>query len=197
MLASITPLGERSRNSRWATTMAAFTAGSILAGAAWGTAAGLIGAPLARLVPGLIRVWSLVGLVAAGLLFDLGIIGRRLPGPRRQVNEQWLQRYRGWVYGLGFGAQLGAGLVTIVSTSAVYATVAAASLTGSPGWGAAVGITFGLVRAFALVPASRIKRPGDLVVLDALLRRWDRPARVASTVVLLGLIVVAAAWAVL
>jgi sulfite exporter TauE/SafE len=197
MLASITPLGERSRNSRWATTITAFTAGSILAGAAWGTAAGLIGAPLSRWVPGSVRVWSLVGLVAAGLVFDLGIIGRRLPGPRRQVNEQWLQRYRGWVYGLGFGAQLGAGLVTIVSTSAVYSTVAAAVLTGSPGWGAAVGITFGLVRALALVPASRIKRPADLVVLDALLRRWDRPARVASTGVLLGLIVVAAAWAVL
>src|SRR5919197_39536 len=159
MLASITPLGERSRNSRWGTTVTAFLTGSVLAGAVWGSAAGLLGAPIARWIPGSVRVWALAAFITAGVLFDLGVLGRKLPGPRRQVNEQWLQRYRGWVYGLGFGAQLGAGLVTIVSTSAVYATVAAASLTGSPGWGAAVGITFGLVRALALAPASRIKHP--------------------------------------
>jgi hypothetical protein len=196
MLASITPLGERSRNSRWGTTVKAFTIGSILVGAAWGTAVGAVGASLVSWMSGSVRLWSLAGVVAVGLLFDLGILGQ-LPGPRRQVNEQWLQRYRGWVYGLGFGAQLGAGVVTIVSTSAVYSTMAAVVLACSPGWGALVGTTFGLARALALIPARWVTRPGDLVVLDARLRRWDHPARVASGGLLISLLVVAAAWAAL
>jgi hypothetical protein len=197
MLASITPLGERSRNSRWGTTVTAFLTGSVLAGAVWGSAAGLLGAPIARWIPGSVRVWALAAFITAGVLFDLGVLGRKLPGPRRQVNEQWLQRYRGWVYGLGFGAQLGAGAVTIVSTSAVYSAIAAVFLAGSAGWGAIVGTTFGLVRALAVVPARRVTRPGDLVVLDAVLRRWDRPVRVASAGLLCSLLVISAAWAAL
>ena len=50
------------------------------------------------------RVAALAGVVAAGLWLDLGILGLRLPTTRRQVNEDWLGRYRGWVVGVGFGA---------------------------------------------------------------------------------------------
>ena len=53
-------------------------------------------------------VVSVVGIVA--LVFDLG--GRALPSVQRQVNEDWLVEFRGWVYGFGFGAQLGAGVAT-------------------------------------------------------------------------------------
>src|SRR5213080_2807837 len=109
MLTSITPLGERGRGSRWAATIVALALGSALAGAAGGLAAG-----------------------AAGVALDLGIGGDPLPGPRRQVNEQWLGAYRGWVYGIGFGLQLGLGVATIVSASAVYATFAAAALSAAP-----------------------------------------------------------------
>ena len=34
--------------------------------------------------------------------------------------NSWLGRYRSWVYGLGFGVQLGAGVTTVVVSSAVY-----------------------------------------------------------------------------
>jgi hypothetical protein len=114
--------------------------------------------------------------IAIGLMIDLGPRPLHVPGPRRQVNEQWLHRYRGWVYGVGFGAQLGVGIATIVSTSAVYATLGAAVLAGSIGWGAAIGATFGAVRGLSILPARRIRRPDDLVMLDAGLRRWDRRA---------------------
>ena len=30
-----------------------------------------------------------------------------VPSPGRQVNHRWLDEFRGWVYGLGYGAQLG------------------------------------------------------------------------------------------
>src|SRR5436190_9957214 len=146
MLASITPLGERSRNSRWGTTVTAFIVGSTASGAATGAAAGLLGVPLAVALPTSTRAWVLVAFVGLGLLFDLRVLGVSLPSVRRQVNEQWLHRYRGWVYGLGFGLQLGSGVATIVTTSAVYSMLAAEVLTGSPGWGALIGATFGLVR---------------------------------------------------
>ena len=45
------------------------------------------------------------------------------------VHEQWLTRYRGWVYGVGFGAQLGFGLVTIITSAMAGTTSASASIT--------------------------------------------------------------------
>ena len=59
----------------------------------------------------------------------------RVPGPRRQVNERWLDEYRGWVYGLGFGAQLGLGVTTIVTSAATYVALFAALLSGTPAAG--------------------------------------------------------------
>ena len=64
---------------------------------------------------------------------------RERPGPRRQVNERWLDDYRGWVYGLGFGAQLGLGVTTVVTSAATYATLLACALSGAPGRGALIG----------------------------------------------------------
>ena len=108
MLGSITPLGERGRRSRYWLTITAFVAGSTVSGAAAGLLAGLAGAALD--LGGLsshVRLPAIAIAVALGLAFDLRLGGLRLPSPRRQVNEDWLTAYRGWVYGVGFGAQLG------------------------------------------------------------------------------------------
>ena len=43
--------------------------------------------------------------------------GFRLPVHYRQVNERWLDQFRPWVYGAGFGWQIGAGLATYIKTS--------------------------------------------------------------------------------
>src|ERR1700674_3309912 len=99
MLASINPLGERARNQRYRVTITAYVVGSTLAGAVLGGTLGLAGAPVAS--PSL--ALGIVAAVAiAGHALDAHAFGLRVPGPRRQVNENWLVTYRGWVYGAGF-----------------------------------------------------------------------------------------------
>ena len=87
----------------------AFVLGATAAGAALGA---VIGA--ARVAA---RRWQRTARLAAlavAALAAIALDARRLrvPGPNRQVNERWLDEYRGWVYGLGFGAQLGLGITT-------------------------------------------------------------------------------------
>jgi cytochrome c biogenesis protein CcdA len=161
MLSSITPLGERGRNNRFAVAAAFFVAGSLLGGAAVGFVAGGLGQ---LVVPD--RPMVAVTLVAVGALIgaalDAQIAGLRVPTIKRQVDERWLQKYRGWVYGFGFGTQLGAGLVTIVSSAAVYVMVAAAVLTRSIAAGTVIGMTFGLVRGASILLARRVHTPEEL-----------------------------------
>src|SRR5690349_16162079 len=123
MLSSITPLGERGRGSHWGVTVAFFIAASTAAGAGLGWLLGALGSVAVAGIPGDARIAILAGATAVGLLFDLGVGGMRLPTVRRQVNENWLGAFRGWVYGAGFGLQLGLGAATIVTTSAVYLTL--------------------------------------------------------------------------
>lgn len=196
MLASITPFGERGKNNRWGVTVAAYVAGSVAGGIALGLLAGSIGA-LARAALGDPTWWATAALVvlalgaAAGLLFDVGVGGLRLPTNHRQVNERWLDRYRGVVYGFGFGAQLGFGLVTIVSGSILYLTVLAAACSGTVLGGAIIGGVFGLARALPQLSARRAVSPA---ALRDLLRRSQAlvvPVRTTSLVVQ-GLVGIAA-----
>src|SRR4051794_21733256 len=192
MLGSITPLGERSRGRRWGITVTAFavaaTAARAALGALLGAAGGLV-ALAATARAGLVAV-----AVAVAVTVDL-VPGLHVPGPRRQVNEAWLHRYRGWVYGAGFGLQLGLGVTTIVSTAAVYATGAAAFLAGSAAAGALVGGAFGLARAATLLAAGGVDEPGALATLDRRLVAWERPARVAALAAEAALIALAVAVA--
>src|SRR2546423_13802633 len=85
MLASITPLGERARGSRWGLTVGFYVAGSTLAGAAAGAAAGELG----RLIWGRAgaidaRAWALAAALAAGLALDPGRRVPPLPPPGEQ-----------------------------------------------------------------------------------------------------------------
>jgi hypothetical protein len=189
MLGSITPLGERSRGRRWGVTVTAFALAAILAGAAAGALLGAAGG--AAGVGAGTRTWLLGVAVAAAIAAD-AVPGLRPPGPRRQVNEEWLHRYRGWVYGTGFGLQLGLGVTTIVSTAAVYATAAAALLAGNATAGAA-GAAFGAARAATLLAAGRVREPRALATLDRRLRTWERPARLAALAAEAGLVIAAAA----
>jgi hypothetical protein len=193
MLGSITPLGERSRNGRWGITIGAFVLGSIAGGASVGTLSALAGLPLARTLgrPG--SMGALAVALAVGLALDLHVGGLRLPTTRRQVNEDWLGRYRGWVYGVGFGFQLGTGLATIVSTSAVYLTFLAAGLSRSVMSGALIGAAFGASRAATAFAAAGVHVPEQLLRLDARVRRWDAPARSALLAAQLALLAVALA----
>jgi hypothetical protein len=199
MLASITPLGERGRNSRWTVTMAAFVLGSAAGGGAIGLALGSLGAA-ARTAMGWTPAGGLIALAAVALaaaVFDLRIFPLKLPTVLRQVDERWLRQYRGWVYGVGFGFQLGLGVVTVVVTASVYAALAAAFLSGSPGRGALIGGSFGLARALTILAVARVKRPDQLASVGTRLRRLDRPSRRAAAVAQLGLGAAALAAAVI
>jgi hypothetical protein len=165
--------------------------GATAAGALLGAAAGALGSAAsigslgwrARLV---VLAVALIAAVALDLL-------RAVPGPRRQVNERWLDEFRGWVYGAGFGAQLGLGVTTVVSSAATYVAILAAFLTGDLVRGALVLGCFGLVRGLTPLAAARVRRPDQLIAMHSRLDRWRAPVAQAAPAMLLGLIVLAGA----
>lgn len=176
MLASITPLGERGRHMHWGVTVSAFLLGAGLAGAALGAVLGAVGS----LLPGM-SLHAREGLFAAAAVLALAVdVGPlRVPGPDRQVNERWLDEYRGWVYGLGFGAQLGLGVTTIVSSAATYLAMLGALLSASPGRGALIVGLFGLIRGLTPLAAARVRGPEQLISMHRRLGRWRAPAGLA------------------
>jgi hypothetical protein len=160
MLSSITPLGERSRRQHFWITAPLLALGATGAGAWLGAVLGAIGArlPLADRQ----RFLALAIAAALGLVADL-LLRQGVPSHLRQVDESWLRRYRGWVYGLGFGLQLGVGLATVVTTSAVYLTILGEALAPSAVVGATIGAIFGGIRGASVLLAFRIDTPARLV----------------------------------
>jgi len=195
MLASISPLGERARGNRWGLTAGVYIGASVTAAALLGGLLGL-GGHVAHggSGPSLTSLMA-VALVAGGAgVLDLVAPGRLL-SPLRQVDEDWLSRYRGWVYGLGFGTQLGLGLVTIVTTATTYAWMLAAVLSSSVALGAGIGAVFGLARGAPLVMMAGVETPAQLRRVLERLSAWAGPGRVlagtASVVVGAGTVAVA------
>jgi len=192
MLASITPLGERGRNAHWSVTVVAFAVGATAAGAALGAALAALGQ---LLVPGAGGArWRLVVLAAAlvaAIVLDLG--RRPVPGPHRQVNERWLDEYRGWVYGLGFGIQLGLGVTTVVSSAATYVALLAAFLAPNVAGGAVIMGSFGAVRGLTLLAGARVATPPQLLALHRRLARSRERAVWAGAGVLAAVVVAALA----
>jgi len=193
MLASITPLGERSRRQRWPVTVTSLIAGAVLAGGVVGAALGALGAVMP--VAPAARLEVVLALVLLGVVFDVRLVGIGLPTHRRQVDDAWLRRYRGWVYGFGFGAQLGIGVVTIVTTSAVYVTLATEVLALDVRGGCLIGATFGFVRGVTVLAGARVDSPTRLAAFHRRFYRLERTA--ARTAVVAQALVVAAAAATL
>ena len=182
MLASITPLGERGRQSRWGLTVVAFALAAAVAGAATGAALGAIGS-LALAGAG-VQARLAVFAVAACVALALDGVPGRVPGPRRQVNERWREEYRGWVYGVGYGAQLGVGLSTVVLSAATYLALFAAVLEASAAGGALIVGLFGLARGLQPLATWQIRRPEQLVSFHRWLVRLRGPVRPAGLGVL-------------
>ncbi len=146
MLSSITPVGEGSRSQRWSVTVVAFTLGSVLGGAGTGLLAGGIGqwmdpAPAVSLA---------VLAVAAAATIVADLVGPTPPSLERQVDRTWMTRYRGWVYGLGYGVQLGCGFATYISSWATWLWLVAMVLVGDLGTALAMGMLHGAVRGASL-----------------------------------------------
>ena len=189
MMTSITPVGEMARQQRWWITTAAYLVGSLVGGAAVGAVLGAVSVPVRTVVDAPVALVLLVVAAVAGLLADRGVLP--LPTWHRQVDEQWLTTYRGWVYGAGFGLQLGAGLATIVTASATYVVLVAAVLSGSVLAGTAIGATYGLARALPLLAFARVRTPAGLRTAMQRVEAWRAPAARVTTVAQAALVVVA------
>lgn len=199
MLASISPVGEASRGQRWTVTATAYLVASTIGGALMFGLAGGLGWAVHRgltaggvtfadeVVLGLLLVVGVIALVA-----DTGRSPVRLPSWQRQVDERWLTAYRGWVYGAGFGFQLGAAVFTRIPTAATHLLLAFAAASASPRLGAVTGATFGFVRALPLLTTARLREPG---VLQRYHRWLDQRTHLAQrvTTATVGLVVVALA----
>ena len=172
MLASITPLGERGRGASWRRTVTAYVVASTIGGIAMGVLLGAVGALLSVRHDG----WTLIAGGAIALVAAALDVAGRLPTLHRQVDETWMNRYRDWVYGAGFGLQLGVGALTIVTSASLYLTWVVELLSGSPAVGALVGAAFGLSRALPLVGTAHITSAD---VLRGAQRRWHHRLRFA------------------
>ncbi|QGG93655.1 hypothetical protein [Actinomarinicola tropica] len=157
MLSTITPVTEASRDRSYPVTVAWFLVGAVVGGITLGLGAAVAAALVGGLdLPTTTALGTLAALAVLAAAFDARILGLDLPGHGRQVNETWLTRFRSWVYGGGFGWQIGVGLATYIVTAGVYLTVAAAALTGRPLVAAALGTLFGLTRGLAIFAGARL-----------------------------------------
>ncbi len=163
MLSSLTPLAESGRGHRYRTTATWFIVGGLVGGC-------VLGASGAVLALG-IRAWGppetvALALVAAAALIafasDLELFGFRLPIHHRQVNERWLDQFRAWVYGIGFGFQIGMGLSTYIMTAALYLLLVVAALSQNVALAVTLGAVFGLVRGLAVLLGRTITSPETL-----------------------------------
>jgi hypothetical protein len=157
MLATITPLAEKGRGHRYRTTAIWFVVGSVLGGASLGAVMALFAVAVHALGASMTELAS-VAVVAGIITFaaDARIGGFHVPVHHRQVNERWLDQFRPWVYGAGFGWQIGTGLATYIKTCAVYLMIVLVVLTGNPTLAVLVGSLFGLARGLAVFLGRRI-----------------------------------------
>jgi hypothetical protein len=163
MLATITPLAEAGRGHRYRSTALWFVAGSAAGGVTLGLALGFValGVGAAGLSAATLAVLAGAASIAAAAS-DARVGGFALPVHRRQVNERWLDQFRPWVYGAGFGWQIGTGFVTYIRTAGVYLVAVLAVLTGSWWEAVVVGALFGLVRGLAVFLGRSITSPAGL-----------------------------------
>ncbi|MFL6205537.1 MAG: hypothetical protein ACJ739_09315 [Acidimicrobiales bacterium] len=197
MLSTITPIGERGRNHRYASTAAWFVLGATLGGATLGLGAALLAAIVGSLGLSPAAALGATALLAATTVAsDLNLGGFRLPSHTRQVNEAWLDEFRSWVYGGGFGWQIGVGLATFVTTAAVYLMIGMAALTGDPLVALLLMTGFGLVRGLAVLLGRNLTSPERLFALHRRLEELLPSAQRAIVLVQAAALAIAAgaAW---
>lgn len=193
MLTSVTPLGERGRGNRWPITAAWLMLGHLAGGLALGLL--LVGVSALLMAAGLELAPSTVafvvgGVVIVGALAD--ITGKRMLG-KRQVDDRWLTKYRGWVYGLGFGVQLGFGLVTVVNTALIGGVLVAGALLGGSS-ALIVGLIYGGVRGLVACGSFRVGSPSSLKRLHKRLDKSERPFRLLCAGLVAFLSLAAVVW---
>jgi hypothetical protein len=195
MLSSITPLGERGRGNRYRTTAWWYVAGAAAGGLTTGAlcALGALAVSLGRPDPSLL-VALCAALCVVAAASDARVGGFSLPIHRRQVNERWLDAFRPWVYGAGFGWQIGTGVATYIMTAGVYALVCIAVLSGSPLAALGMWFVFGAVRGLAVFLSARVRTQAALRALHLRFEALGPTLRTVTVAVELAAAAVLAAW---
>jgi hypothetical protein len=166
--------------------------GAVLGGLTLGAAiaaAALVGAAIAPPASTALAVLAGAAFVAAAI--DTKLFGIGPPFLCRQVNQDWLLNYRSWVYGGGFGLQIGAGMTTYVMTAAVPLMIVTGALGAAPLAAVGIGVAFGLSRGLAVLLGARLRNPAALTEFH---RRFDaraEPVRQAVIAVQLAVAVIA------
>jgi hypothetical protein len=196
MLSTVTPLAEAGRGRRWSRTAVWFVVGAVVGGLTLGALMAALAALVALLGPSLgvvLGVATVAALVCGAS--DLDLFGLHLPYHGRQVNERWLDRYRAWVYGGGFGWQIGVGLATYITTAGIYLMILLAAMSGEPLFALVLGAGFGLVRGLAILAGRSITSPDSLLQVHRRFGVLRQPVRlaVAATLLLVG-VAAAGAW---
>ncbi len=97
------------------------------------------------------------------------------------------------MYGAGYGAQLGLGVTTVVSSAATYVALLAALLTASAPAGAIVLGCYGAVRGLTPLAAAGVRSQRRLLEFHRRLARWRAPARWGAVAAQAGMLVLALA----
>ena len=194
MVTALNPMSERARGHRYGATVTWYVVGALGGGAVLGLGCAVCALAVAHLHLRAATVAAVVLLAAlAAWVSDSDLVGWSLPLHPRQVNEEWITRYRRWIYAAGFGAQIGTGFATYIMSAVVYLAAALAVMTGAPGGAFAVCVTFGLVRGLGILCGVSADGPERL---RAVHRRLDRHAGASLLACLLAEVVVvgASAW---
>ncbi|MEX0664689.1 MAG: hypothetical protein WD598_07945 [Acidimicrobiia bacterium] len=196
MLSQITPIAEAGRRQRFGRTACWFIGGAVVGGLTLG---GLVAGFAAVVAATDLGQSTALGIVAAcafaGAAVDARILGFGPPFFRRQVNEYWLSTYRAWLYGSGFGWQIGVGFATYIMTAAVPLIIVLAALSASPWAALGIGAVFGLARGLAVLLGAPVR---TLPALHSFHRRFDAAGEPVRQVVIAVQLAVAigTVWAV-
>ncbi len=192
MVETITPVVYGGR-ARWIGGLMLHVAGATITAAAFGALLGAVGealgAPFGRA--------GLVALAALALVYAAGTLPRvpvAIPQLRRQVPDWWRTFFSPGVTAFLYGAGLGIGFLTFVSTGALVVVSLAAALSGSAAAGAVVVGAFGLARGTSAIVAANVRSPEDgRRLVDRLSERRDEVRRIATGVSLVGVAALALA----
>ena len=195
MLSSITPFGERYRGARFAWTSAWFLAGAGVGGLTLGGIASILTLSVraafdvsrssgSRLTGGLAVGVVCMAVAAIGAATDLGLFGDVLPVLRRQVDDGWMSRFRPWVYGAGFGWQIGFGFATYVMTAGIAVTFAFAIAAGVAANSVyetlLICVVFGFARGATVFIIAGASTPQRLRQVHRKLNRFEGPVKLGT-----------------
>ncbi len=201
MLSSITPFGERrARGTKFAWTSAWFVTGAGVGGATLGGLASILtlsvraafdvsrsasgSASGSRLTGGLTVGVVCMAVAAIGAATDVELFGDVLPILRRQVDDGWMSRFRPWVYGAGFGWQIGFGFATYVMTAGIAVTVAFAIAAGVAANSVyetlLICVVFGLARGATVFIVAGASTPRRLRQVHRDLNRFEGPVKLGA-----------------